>query len=173
MIITNDHVVVLVPRTGSTSTVERYRKVDPSAVILEQPHKHTTYKAAKQYNKPVKACLRNPTDWLISFYNAHQGLGNRMNPSMPYINAVGTIEKIHLLELYPFLSKWYFNIGVHKQMDWIGDSEIILFDEWHKDQPIHINQSKPRVTSLSPQALELAHIIWEEDYLKYNELINA
>ena len=175
MIVANDYVFVFVPRTGSTS-IESVLKDNPGVTNIHPdcyPYRHQTYEEAKQYNKPCFAVLRDPTEWILSMYNGHTSWqGSRMRP-LPALTATNTLTKNDILELWYFLSKWYIQPGLYQQTHWIGESQVILYDdinEYFDFKLPRLNGVPKTVNCLDSEALSLAKEIWKDDYTLYAKL---
>ena len=178
MIVSNEYVFVFVPRTASTSIESAILNNDSNAISIHPdnpPFQSQTYSEAQKYGKPVFSVIREPTEWLLSMYNSHSALwGDRdLNRYRPRLNASKELTKDDILELWYFLSKWYLHLGCYQQIDWIGDSKVILFEEIHNHFPFELpvlNSSEKKILKLNDEALELASQIWKNDYELYHNL---
>ena len=177
MIISENYVFIFVPRTASTSIEAAILKNDPKAISIHPevpPFQNHTYLEAVENGKTVFSVLRDPVDWILSIYNSHSDWGNcRLNSYQPKLNSTSDLTKDDMLELWYFLSKWYIQPGCYQQTDWIGDSNIILFEDIHRffnfDLPV-LNNSNRKISNLDNSALEIAKQIWKNDFELYQNL---
>ena len=179
MIETDDRTYIFVPRTASTSLEKAIMESNPTAIntsLDHPPFRNHSYLSANPDKRKV-AVIREPTDWLLSMYNSHFGQGSKFRKELPRLdNRTGILTHKDILELWCFIAKRYLHPNeCITQMDWIGDSEVILFEhlptEFNRME--HLNSSTRKVNYLTPDAEILARIIWKVDYQKYNEKKNG
>jgi len=176
-----DGVFIFVPRTASTSFEEALMRGDPDAINIHPdfpPFRHQTAAEIGKTDITKYAVLRNPTEWLISFYQSHKGQGSVFQKNMAQLNnKSGMLTKNDILELWCFISKWYISPGNYRQVDWIGDSEIILFEnlptfcEERGIPDLGYENYSVGGLGLTLDALRLAMNIWEKDYTLYRNVL--